>query len=72
MDHDHLTPAFNATHRPHCVWKKSFLRTGRPFCHGGDHNKGQDLFGHHTSPVDHCALQAFYLRAPSEPEATLG
>lgn len=74
-DHDHSTPAFNATRRPHCVWKKPFLRTGRPFRRGGDppcddHNKGQDLFGHHNPPVYHRTLQAFYLRAPSEPEAT--
>jgi hypothetical protein len=74
-DHDHSTPAFNATRRPHCVWKKPFRRTGRPFRRGGDrpcddHNKGQDLSGHHSPPVDHRTLQVFYLRTPSEPEAT--
>ena len=72
-DHDHSTPAFNATRRPHCVWKP-FRRTGRPFHRGGDrpcddHNKGQDLSGHHSPPVYHRTLQAFYL-PPSEPEVT--
>jgi hypothetical protein len=75
-DHDHSSPAFNAIHRPHCAWKP-FRRTGRPFHRGGDrpcdvHNKGQDLSAHHSLPADHRTLQAFFLRTPSEAEATWG
>ena len=71
-DHDHSTPAFNATRRPHCVWKPC-RRTDLPFRRGGarpcdDHNKGQVLSDHHSLPVGHRTLQAFYLRNPSEEE----
>ena len=75
-----LDTRLNATHRPHCVWKpcpRSVLPFRRDGDHPGgrpcdDHNKGQDLFGHHSPPVDHRTLQAFYLHDPSEPEATWG
>ena len=79
-DHDHSTPAFNATRRPHCVWKPCpridlpFRRDGDRLCGRpcDDHNKGQDLSGHHSLPVGHRTLQAFYLRNPSEGEVTWG
>lgn len=78
--HDHSTPAFNATRRPRCVWKpchRNVLAFRRDGDHPGgrpcdDHNKGQDLSGHHSLPVDHRTLQAFYLRNPSEREVTWG
>ena len=77
--HDHST-SFNATRRPHCVWKPC-RQTVLPFRRGGDHpcgrpcddhNKGQDLSGHHSLPVGHRTLQAFYLHNPSEREVTWG
>ena len=74
VDHDRSTPAFNATHRPHCVWKPC-RRTVLPFqrdgdCPCNDHNKGQDLSSLHSLPGDHRTLQAFYLRNPSKREVT--
>jgi hypothetical protein len=78
--HDHSTPAFNATRRPRCVWKpcrRNVLAFRRDGDHPGgrpcdDHNNGQDLSGHHSLPVVHRTLQAFYLRIPSEREVTWG
>ncbi len=78
MDYDQSTPAFNATHYHHCVWKPchhtvlSFHHDSAcPYSHPcNDHNKGQDFSSHCSLPVDHCTLQAFYLCNPFKWEVT--